>query len=226
MTEGRVSRVFRRASDKWDRGRVPPAFDAGTIWERIQQGSNHIGARRRIITHLADSLLVEETLALAEAGFVGSWHGSLSLTAPPEPTWTSYSFAIGDGEPVSYTCEDETTIPRFALYPVLVRIPFEAGHLKAIRVLDDRTGRAADESHLVSVGWDEAINGQWWRVDQYHEGEKRAAYWLDAQHRLMRSDWEGAVLVVAESRAAGLGDLADVLDPIFGGMREEDPAPQ
>lgn len=226
MTEGRVSRAFRRASDKWDRGRVPPAFDTGTTWERIQQGSNHIGARRRVITHLEDSLLVDETLALAEGEFIGSWRGSLSLTAPPEPTWTAYSFAIGDAEPTSYICEDETTIPRFALYPVLVRVPFEAGHLKAIRVLDDRTGRVADESHLVSVGWDEAINGQWWRIDQYHEGEKRAAYWLDAQHRLMRSDWEGAILVAAESRAEGLGDLADTLDPIFGDIPEENPTAQ
>lgn len=215
MSEGRVSRALRRASERWDRGKVPPAFDEGTTWERIQQKGRHIGARRRLIVHLEDSIRIDERLALTEGEFVGSWFGSLSLTAPPDPSWTAYSFAIGGEDPFTYMCDDVQSIPRFALYPVVAGVPFEAGLLKPITVLDDRTGEVSDESHLVSVGWDEAINGQWWRIDQYHEGERRAAYWLDAQHRLMRSDWEGAVLVATESRDEALGGLAEQLEEVF-----------
>ena len=222
MSEGRVSRAFRLASERWDRGKVPPAFDEGTTWERIQQKGSHIGARRRVIVHLEDSIRIDEMLALTEGGFVGSWFGSLSLTAPPDPSWTAYSFSIGGKDPVTFLCDDVQSIPRFAIYPVVAAVPFEAGLLKAITVLDDRTGEASDESHLVSVGWDEAINGQWWRIDQYHEGERRAAYWLDAQHRLKRSDWEGAVLVATESRDEALGGLAGQLEEIF--LQDTDPA--
>ena len=222
MSENRVTRAFRKASDRWDRGRVPPAFDEGTTWEKIQQQANHIGARRRRVVHLEDSLLVEETLALAEGDFVEFWSSSLSLTVPPDPVWTTHTFSIGDAEPVTYTCEDNSTIPRFALYPVVVKVPFEAGYLQAITVLDDRTGEVEDDSHLVSVGWDEAVNGKWWRIDQYHDGERRAAYWLDAQHRLKRSDWEGAVLVVMPSRYDALGDLADTLQPIFEELKADE----
>jgi hypothetical protein len=211
-----MSKVWRRASDGWDRTRVPPAFDAGTTWERIEQGERHIGARRRVIDHIEESLRIEETLALAEGAFVGTWSSSMSLTGTPEPTWTSYTFAIGEDDPVTYRCESEAAVPRFAAYPVIVKVPFEAGHLNPFTVLDDRTGKVADESTLVSVGWDEAVNGQWWRIDQYNEGERRAAYWLDAQHRLMRSDWEGAALVRVGTRAEALGDLVDLLDRVFG----------
>ncbi|MDF1595805.1 MAG: hypothetical protein P1T08_06880 [Acidimicrobiia bacterium] len=218
-----MSRVWRRASDRWDRSRVPPPFDEGTTWERIEQRDRHIGARRRSIVHLEESLRIDDTFALAEGGFIGSWSASMDLTAPPESIWTSYTFTVGDGDPVTYPCEDEMVVPRFGIYPILVKVPFEAGHLKAITVLDDRTGEVADVSHLVSVGWDEAINGQWWRIDQYHDGERRAAYWLDAQHRLSRSDWDGAVLVASPSRSAALGDLAEALDHVFG--EEPEPTP-
>ncbi|MDH5373783.1 MAG: hypothetical protein OEX97_12640 [Acidimicrobiia bacterium] len=215
MTEGRVSRVWRRASDRWDRSRVPPPFEEGTTWERIDRKGAHIGVRRRVIVHYDDGLQIEETLALAEGGFVASWCGAMTLTAPPEPRWTGYSFFIGSGDPVSFSSEDDTAFPRFGLYAVIVRVPFEAGHLKAIMVLDDRTGEVADASHLVSVGWDEAINGQWWRIDQYHDGERRAAYWLDAQHRLMRSDWLGAILTRVDGQATATGDLSDSLSGVF-----------
>lgn len=221
MSGGRFADVLRRAAQRWDRGKVPPALDEGTTWERIQQKGRHIGARRRDIVHLEDSIRIDETLALAEGGYVGSWLSSLSLTTPPDPAWTAYSFSIGGEDPTTFVCESPESIPRFALYSVVTGIPFEAGLLTAITVLDDRTGEVSDESHLVSVGWDVAINGEWWRVDQYHEGERRAAYWLDAQHRLMRSDWEGAVLVATGSRAEALGDLAVQLEQIFAA--EQDP---
>ncbi len=221
MTENRMSRVWRRASDRWDRNRVPPPFDEGTTWERVEQRDSHIGVRRRIVVHLEDSIRIDDTFALAEGDFIGSWSASMDLTAPPESIWTSYTFAVGNGDPVTYACEDDTVIPRFGIYPVLVKVPFEAGHLKAITVLDDRTGATADVSHLVSVGWDEAVNGQWWRIDQYHDGERRAAYWLDAQHRLKRSDWDGAVLAASPSRSVALGDLADTLGHLFS----EEPEP-
>jgi hypothetical protein len=175
-----------------------------------------------VVVHLEDSIRIDETLALTEGAFVGFWFASLSLTAPPEPSWTVYSFSIDGEDPVTFPCEDAQSIPRFALYPVVAGVPFEAGLLKAITVLDDRTGEVSDDSHLVSVGWDEAINGQWWRIDQYHDGERSAAYWLDAQHRLMRSDWDGAVLVATASRDEALGGLAEQLEEIF--PRDTDPA--
>lgn len=215
MTGRRVSGVFRKATDRWERGRIPPPFDEGTTWEQITQGDRHIGARRRVISHLDDGIRVDERLALAEGDFVAYWSGSLTLTPPPDPVWTGYRFSVGDADEASYENDADTTIPRFALYAVVVRVPFEAGHLKQILVMDDRTGRIEDESHLVSVGWDEEINGRWWRIDQYHEGDRRAAYWLDAQHRLMRSDWMGAVLTVAGSRTDAIGELAGTLEPLF-----------
>jgi hypothetical protein len=179
--------------------------------------------RRRTVVHLEDSIRIDDIFALAEGDFIGSWWASMDLTAPPEFIWTTYTFAVGNGDPVTYACEDETVIPRFGIYPVLVKVPFEAGYLKAITVLDDRTGSIADVSHLVSVGWDEAVNGQWWRIDQYQDGERRATYWLDAQHRLKRSDWDGAVLADSPSRSAALGDLADALDPLFSEEPEAAP---
>ncbi len=215
MTGGRGPGVFRRATDRWERGRIPPPFDEGTTWERITQADSHIGVRRRIISHLEDGIRIDERLALAEGEFLAHWSGSLTLTPPPEPVWTSYEFSVGETAPVTLQRESDAGIPRFGLYAVVVRVPFEAGHLKRIEVLDDRTGDVEGESHLVSVGWDEAINGRWWRVDQYHEGDRRASYWLDAQHRLMRSDWIGAVLTAAEIRSEALGDLEESLAPLF-----------
>ena len=55
-----------------------------------------------------------------------------------------------------------------------------------------------------------------------------AAYWLDAQHRLMRSDWDGATLEYIESQGEALGELAPVLSKVFEGPQadpiEETPA--
>ena len=228
MTEKRIARAWRRASDKWDRSRVPPAFDEGTRWERVEQAGRHIGARRRTISHLEDGLRIDEVFALAEGEFVGFWSTSMRLTAPPEPTWTEYSFAVGENEQVTYERQVDSTVPRFGIYPTVAQVPFEAGHLNAASLLDDRSGEVQEDCHLVSVGWDDDVNGQWWRIDQYHDGDRMAAYWLDAQHRLMRSDWDGATLEYIGSKGEALGELAPVLSEVFEGPRadpgEETPA--
>ncbi|MFW2340176.1 MAG: hypothetical protein ACN4GK_09025 [Acidimicrobiia bacterium] len=215
MTEKRIARVWRRASDKWDRSRVPPAFDEGTRWERVEQAGRHIGARRRMISHLEDGLRIDEVFALAEGEFVGFWSMNMRLTAPPEPTWTAYSFAVGENERVTFERQVDSTVPRFGIYPIVAQVPFEAGHLNAASLLDDRSGEVQEDCHLVSVGWDDDVNGQWWRIDQYHDGDRMAAYWLDAQHRLMRSDWDGATLEYIESKDEALGELAPFLSSVF-----------
>lgn len=215
MTEKRISRVWRRASDRWDRSRVPPAFDEGTRWERVEQEGRHIGARRRTILHHDDGLQITEVFALAEGEFIASWSMSMLLTAPPEPTWTSYSFVIGGLERTHIERQDQSAVPRFGIYATVAQVPFEAGYLKATSLLDDRSGEAQEDSHLVSVGWDDEVNGQWWRIDHYHDGDRMAAYWLDAQHRLMRSDWNGAILDYVESQTEAFGDLAPVLSIVF-----------
>lgn len=215
MTEKRIARVWRRASDKWDRSRVPPAFDEGTRWERVEQAGRHIGARRRMISHLEDGLRIDEVFALAEGEFVGFWSMNMCLTAPPEPTWTAYSFAVGENERVTFERQVDSTVPRFGIYPIVAQVPFEAGHLNAASLLDDRSGEVQEDCHLVSVGWDDDVNGQWWRIDQYHDGDRMAAYWLDAQHRLMRSDWDGATLEYIESKDEALGELAPFLSSVF-----------
>ena len=221
MTEKRIARVWKRASKTWDRSRVPPAFDEGTRWDRVEQAGRHIGARRRTISHLEDGLQIDEVFALAEGDFVGFWSTSMHLTAPPEPTWTAYSFAVGDNDKISIERQDESAIPRFGIYSTLAQVPFEAGHLKATSLLDDRSGMVQEDCHLVSVGWDDEVNGQWWRIDQYHDGDRMAAYWLDAQHRLMRSDWEGATLQYVESESDALGDLAPSLSGVFADQQSD-----
>lgn len=207
MTTGRFSRAWRRTSDRWDRSRIPPAFDEGTVWEKVTQKDRHIGARRRTILHLDDFFTVAETFVLAESDFVGHWSSEATVSPPPASAWTGYRFRLGTGAETSFTNEDPQTVPRFGVYPLLVSIPFEAGHLRAAAILDDRTGAAAEDTHLVSVGWDDTVNAQWWRIDQYHDGEPIAGYWLDAQHRLMRSDWMGAILTVVPTEAEAIGDL-------------------
>lgn len=207
MTRERFSGMWRRTSDRWDRSRVPPAFDEGTTWEKVVQGERHIGARRRTIAQLEESFIVSEIFVLAESDFVGYWSSAVQVSPPSGAVWSGYTFRLGEGEETRFANEDPQKIPRFGSYPLLVSIPFEAGHLKAAALIDDRTGAEAEDTHLVSVGWDDAVNAQWWRVDQYHDGEPIASYWLDAQHRLMRSDWMGAVLTVVPGQAEAIGDL-------------------
>jgi len=217
---------------------VSELFAAQEIWEAFLVDGKKSGFLRRQIRRAAGDL-VEIDLSVAfvsDDELIRFRHGFAFRDAPGFP-WTSYRLERPDravtairfdgaqvsGEVAGSSIEMPVppgTVPSYGFYPHVLSMPFEEGYRRRLPALEDASCTLLPEVDLVSVGWETIrlldVREHLWRIDELGDEEGANTYWLDADRRLRKADWEGIESIRVPGREQALAGLRPEIAALAG----------